>query len=211
MNIRIFLVLVVTILFSMKLSAQKKMNLYFKDGTIKTGYIEFKKDEVKYKESQKGKKEKFDYTLLDSAATPINKRAKRQLKPKTVYFIPEGKNRKKIGVYELVISGPLNLYKKTNLAGYSTVWVSTGAGGLGGSAIPMAGKKRVAYGLKRTDEPTITTLGGKDTSVAFIKIVDSFKKHSEEYFSDCPTLVQNIKDEKRGFKQSELKKNHLIL
>lgn len=206
MTPKLLATIIICLLCTLSLSAQKKMNLYFKDGTSKTGYVEFKKDEVKFRAKQKGKKEKFDYAILDSAAAPINPRAKRQRKPKHVYFLPEGKKGKKIGVYEVVSTGKINLYKKTNIAGYSTVWVTTGAGGLGGPAIPMRGGKITAYALQRAGEPTVTILGGKDTSIAFVKISDSFKKHSEDYFSDCPTLVDHIKEGKRGFTSKELKK-----
>lgn len=207
MTPKLFAAVILCFLYTSSLSAQKKMNLYFKDGTSKTGYVEFKKDEVKFRAKQKGKKEKFNYVLLDSAAAPINPRAKRQRKPKPVYFLPEGKKGKKIGVYEVVTTGKINLYKKTNVAGYSTVWMTTlGSGGLGGPPIPMKGGKITAYALQRAGEPTVTILGGKDTSIAFVKISDSFKKHSEDYFSDCPTLVKNIKEGKRGFTSKELKK-----
>lgn len=189
------------------LNAQKKMNLYFKDGSIKTGYVTFKKSEVKYQEKKKGRKEKFDYEILDSAASPVNPRAKRQLKPKTVYFLAEGKKGKKVSVFDLVSSGKVNLYKKTTMAGYQGVWLNTGGGGAGNIFIPSAPSKKITiYALRRESEPNVTILGGKDTSVAFIKLVDSFKNHSEEYFSDCPALVENIKEEKKGFKQSEIKK-----
>jgi len=200
------LLVTITLIFTIKTYGQKKMTLYFKDGTTNTGYVEFKKKEVKFRAKQKGKKEKFDYVLLDSASTPINPRAKRQRKPKTVYFLPEGEKQKKIGVYEIVSTGKVTLYKKTNIAGYSTVWTPTGAAGLGGPSIPMSGGKHVAYGLKKSNESSITILGGKDTSIAFITIADSFKNHSEKYFSDCPILVENIKNKKQGFRQSDLKK-----
>ncbi len=186
------------------------MNLYFKDGTIKTGYVEFKKDEVKFRTQQKkGKKEKFDYALLDSAAVPVNPRAKRQRAPKTVYFLPEGEKGKKISVFDLVSTGSVNLYKKTVLAGYQGYWINTGGGGVGGSNVFMGGppaKKVTIYALKRTNETNATILGGKDTSIVGLKLVNSFKKHSEEYFSDCPDLVDKIKNGERGFKESDIRK-----
>lgn len=209
MNFKNALLFLVMIQASMSLTAQKKMNLYFKDGSTKTGFVEFKKEEVKFRAKQKGKKEKFDYALLDSAATPINPRAKRKPTPKTVYFLPEGQKGKRISVFELVTKGKLSLYKKTALAGYQGVWINTGGGGAGAGNIFIPGapsKKITIYALKRKNEPTVTILGGKDTSIAFVKLIDSFKKHSAAYFSDCPSLVMSIKEGKKGFKQGEMKK-----
>lgn len=112
MTPKLLATIIICLLCTLSLSAQKKMNLYFKDGTSKTGYVEFKKDEVKFRAKQKGKKEKFDYAILDSAAAPINPRAKRQRKPKHVYFLPEGKKGKKSECMKLYQLGKSIYIKK---------------------------------------------------------------------------------------------------
>lgn len=179
---------------------QKKMDLFFKDGSIETGYVTFKKGKAKFQENKKEKKRNIKYEILDSASSTLSKRAKEsKRKPKTVYFLPVGAKKKTYMVYELLEEGKISLYKLSNYSGYGAVWMSTG-GSFGG--IPMvAGKKNsIRYAVRKKGDDFITGLGGKDTSVMFVKLVDSYKRDLTILFEDCPVLVEKIENEEKGFK-----------
>ncbi len=175
--------------------AQKKMTLHFQDGTEQTGYVTFKKKEAVFQEKVKGKKEKIKYELLDSATTPINPRAKRQRKPKTVYFLSEGKKGKTRGVYDLVQKGTINLYKKTSYAGYSGIWMANG-GGPGNPVFmptPGGGGKITIYAIQEKGASNLEVLGTK------------FSKNMTEYFQDCSELTKKIEGNEKGFRKKDIK------
>jgi len=194
------------VLCSLKGFSQKKMILHFKDGSTQTGYVTFKKKELKFQENLKAKKGKIAYEVLDSASSYKNPRAKRASKPKTVYILPTGKEGKQYRVYDIVKQGKVNLYKYSTYAGYSGLWVPSGGGG-SQVYIPTGGGGPVTiYGIKRPDESFVTILGNKDTSIAFVKVSDSFKKQGSAYFEDCSALSQKIEKKEKGFTKKDLKR-----
>lgn len=174
---------------------QKKMTLFFNDGTEQTGYVTFKKKEAVFQEKAKGKKIKFKYALLDSASTPRNKRAKRQREPKTVYFLSEGNKEKSRGVYDLVSRGKINLYKKTSYAGYSGIWMAN-AGGPGTPIfMPTGGGKSkvIIYAIQKDEAGNLEVLGTK------------FNKQITNYFPDCSALTEKVEAKEKGFRKKDIK------
>lgn len=198
-----FITLFAMLLGSLSCFGQKKMDLFFKDGTTQTGYVTFKNKKAKFQKSKKGKKGKkqsIKYELLDSASSTLTKRAKElNREGKTVYFLPVGAKKKTYMVYELLEEGKINLYKLSNYSGYGTVWMSTGPG-FGGVPMGVGSKNTVRYAVRKKGDDFITGLGGKDTSVMFVKLVDSFKRDLKILFEDCPSLVEKIEKDEKGFK-----------
>ncbi|GGG52124.1 hypothetical protein [Bizionia arctica] len=185
--------------------AQTKSVLFYKDGTTQTGYVTFKKKEIKFQELRKDKKVKIKYEHLDSISGYVNPRSKRKdLKPKMAYIFPTGKNDNNFQLYDLVKDGKVNLYKLSNYGDYSFVWSPTSAA-LGMAPIPMKTKTAIIYGVKRDKETFVILLGNKDTSVSFITIADSFKTQGSEYFSDCTVLATKIKEGEKGFSKEDIK------
>jgi len=201
------LVLVV-ITYNIQCLAQTKSVLFYKDGTSKTGYITFKKKEIKFQENKKDKKEKINYDQLDSISSYINPRSKRKdLKPKMAYIFPTDKNDKNFQVYDLVKKGKVNLYKLSKYGDYSMIWLPSNSSSFGTTPVPVGTRKTVTiYGVKRNNETFVTILGNKDTSVSFVTIADSFKSQGSEYFSDCIELASKIKKGEKGFSKEDIKK-----
>lgn len=187
--------------------SQKKMTLHFKDETSKTGFVTFKKKELKFQEKLKGKKKKIAYELLDSISSYVNPRAKRARAPKTVYVLPTAKEDKQYRVYEKVTQGKVTLYKYSSFGGYSGMWVPSGGGPGNSVYIPTGGTtSATVYGLKREGESYVSILGNSDSSIMFVKIHDSFKSQGSKYFSDCPILAEKIKNKDKGFTKKDIKK-----
>jgi len=208
MNFKNLLLILIIFLMSISMYSQKKMVLYFKDGSSQTGYITYEKKYVKFQESKKDKKQKIDYQLLDSTTNYISKRAKNSRRePKTYYFIPEGKKEKHYGVWELDTKGKVYLYKRTVDASNGGMWTNS-MGGMPNTITSTGSnknKKNIIYRVKRPNEPYLTSFGNKDFSAGFITIVDSFKNETAEYFEDCPILVEKIKKEEKGFTRNCMK------
>ncbi len=202
MNYRNYVTLI-CMLLSLICFGQKKMDLFFKDGTTQTGYVTFKKKSAKFQESKKGKKQSIKYELLDSASSKLTERAKElDREPKMVYFLPFGEKKKKYMVYELLEKGKINLYKLSTYNGYGTVWMSSGSG-FGGIPMATRSKKTVHYAVRKQGDDFITGLGGKDTSVMFVKLVDSHKRDLKILFEDCPVLVEKIEKGENGYKENK--------
>lgn len=182
--------------------AQKKMNLHFKDGTSQTGYVTFKKKEIKFQEKLKGKKEKVDYADIDSLSSYVNPRATRARAPKTVHVLATDKENKDFKVYDIVTKGKVTLYKYSSFGGYSAMWVPTG--GTPGSSVYIpsgGGGKTITYAVKRDGESFVSVLGNSDSLIR-----DSFKTQGYDYFNDCPDLASKIKNKEKGFEKKDIKK-----
>lgn len=200
--------ILVLITYNVQSFAQTKSVLFYKDGTSRTGYVTFKKNEIKFQEQQKGKKEKIKYELLDSISGYINPRSKRKdNKPRMAYVFPTGKSDKDFQVFDLVKKGKVSLYTLSKYGDYSMIWVPSNNSSFATTPIPVGAKKIVTiYGVKRDKEAFVTILGNKDTSVSFITIADSFKTQGSAYFSDCTDLASKVKEGEKGFSKEDIKK-----
>ncbi|PWK19577.1 hypothetical protein [Xanthomarina spongicola] len=196
------------ITYNVQCFAQTKSVLFYKDGTSQTGYVTFKKKEIKFQEQKDGKKEKIEYEKLDSISGYINPRSKRKdIKPRMAYVFPTGKNDKNFQVFDLVKKGKVNLYKLSKYGNYSVIWVPSNNSSFATTPIPVGTRKTITiYGVKRDNETFVTILGNKDTSVSFVTIADSFKTQGSDYFSDCTELATKIKDGEKGFRKEDIKK-----
>jgi len=200
--------LLVLITYNIQCLAQTKSVLFYKDGTSKTGYVTFKKKEIKFQGNNKGKKEKINYDQLDSISGYINPRSKRKDKnPRMAYVFPTGKNDKNFQVFDLVKKGKVNLYKLSKYGNYSIIWLPSNNSSFATTPVPVGTRNTVTiYGVKRDNETFVTILGNKDTSVSLITITDSFKTQGSEYFSDCKELATKINEGEKGFSKEDLKK-----
>ena len=207
-NFKNFIVILIIFLSSISMYGQKKVVLYLKDGSSLTGYVTYEKKHVKFQKTKSDKKEKLDYQLLDSTTNYISKRALSNNRiPKTYYFFADGKKDKDYNVWQLEINGKVSLYKRTVDGGGSVSW-SNSMGGMPNTIAPAGGSKKkkvTIYRVKKQDEIYLTSFGNKDFSAAFITIVDSFKNETARYFEDCPTLVEKIKNEEKGFTRKDMK------
>lgn len=102
-------------------------------------------------------------------------------KSTTFYFYKSNKGEFLITYLQLEIKGKVNLYSKSFIN-------NTGYGAF----------ESTNYYLKRDKEQILTILGGT--------VWDNFKKESADYFKDCPSLVKNISESKKGFIQKDIKK-----
>jgi len=206
-NFKDLLLILIIFLMSINLYSQKKMVLYLKDGSSQTGYVTYEKKYVKFQKTKKDKKKKVEYHLLDSTTNYVSQRAKNnKRKPKTYYFFPEGKKGKHYNAWEVDTKGEVSLYKRTVDASNGGMWMNSTGGT--STFVPTGSnkdKKNVIYRVKRANEPYLTSFGNKDFSAAFITIVDSFKNETARYFEDCPTLVEKIKKEEKGFTRNCMK------
>ncbi|MCL6296529.1 hypothetical protein [Jejuia spongiicola] len=106
---------------------------------------------------------------------------KKKGKSTTFYFFKDNED-DLISYLQLVIDGNMNLYSKSFIN-------STGYGAF----------ESTHYYLKRDNESNVVMLGGGT-------VWDNFKKESAEYLKDCPTLVKNISESKKGFAKKDVKK-----
>lgn len=189
------------LLLSYQTYAQKKMVIHLKDGSQQTGYVTFKKKEIKFQEKLKDKKTKIAYETIDSLSSYVNPRAQRAREPKTVYVWATGKENKDYHVYDRVVKGNVNLYKYTSFGGYSAIVVPTGGAGAYGVSIPTGKNASVNYGVKRDGESFVVILGDLDSLIR-----DHFKSQGSKYFSDCPVLSEKIKNKEKGFSKKDIKK-----
>ncbi|PWI29939.1 hypothetical protein DI383_09305 [Flavobacteriaceae bacterium LYZ1037] len=199
--------LLVLITGANKCFSQTKSVLFYKDGTSQTGYVTFKKKEIKFQEQKKSKKEKIKYEQLDSISGYINPRSKRKdNNPRMAYIFPTGKDGKDFKVYDLVKKGKVNLYTYSKYGNYPVLWLPS-SNNIGTTPVFTGTRNDITiYGVKRDNEAFVTILGNKDTSVSFITIADSFKTQGSEYFSDCSELKIKIKEGEKGFSKKDIKK-----
>jgi len=100
----------------------------------------------------------------------------------TVFYFFKNDENDLVPYLQLVADGKMNLYRYSML-------VSTGYGAYESSS----------YYLKRDTESTVITLGGGT-------VWDNFKKDSAQYFKDCPELVNNISESKKGFAKKDIER-----
>ena len=101
-------------------------------------------------------------------------------KSTTYYFIKDYEG-DIISYLQLINDGKLNLYSQS-------IMKSTSYGAF----------ESITYYLKRDSESNVIRLGGGT-------VWDNFKKESAEYFKDCPVLVKNILESKKGFAKKDMK------
>lgn len=180
---------------------QKKMNLYFKDGTTQLGYVTFKNRKLQLREKPKSKKTIIEYALLDSASLYIRKRSNaRKRKPKNYYFLGYKDIPKRVGVYQLVEEGKVNVYKMTDINPGGTMLVPSMMGGA--PFVVTDSKPTPYYAVKRKDETYVTIFKSIDNN----SIWKNFKKQTADYFSDCPLLVDKIQKREKGFRKEDIRK-----
>lgn len=190
-TLKLGMTLLLFVAYSLQGYSQKKMVLHFKDGSSQTGYVTFKKEEIKFQETLKGNKEKIAYESLDSLSNHVNPRANKKRVPKTMYVYPTSNENKSYRVYDLVQEGKVDLFKYSSQGGYNAFLIPTG-GGASGVYIHTGGGATTVYAAKRSGEQGVT-------------ILDS-KKALEAYFSDCTTLLEKIENKEKGFTTKDVKK-----
>ncbi len=180
--------------FLFNLSAQKtKAILYFKDGEQKEGYGKLAaSNSVKFKDSKKGKVEKYTRDDLKAVKIYTDEGIKK-------YVYVKVENYKKSILINEVMKGDLTLYKETQYNSASSGFavgasnMNTGMGiGLGGGS-----SKTTQYFLLKK---------GRDEAVNFGKkgevITKNFKKVAKESFEECPSFLTKV--ENGDFKRKDI-------
>lgn len=163
--------------------------MVFNDGTTKTGLGRLSGiDKIKFKTDKKSKASKYHFTNLDKVIIGEGEDSS------TYKYIKVDIETYK--VLKEVSFGKVSLYTQ-DITGYSNgAFVPTGFGGgmwiAGGSSYQIKD-----LFVQRTEDEMATHLGSNQL---FSK---NFKKAASEYFSDCPNLVQKIKD--KEYKKKDIK------
>ena len=156
--------------------SQNAISVHLKNDKTIQGSGELKRKFVKIKASENAKYQKIDLEEIDKI--DFTKKGKST----TFYFFKSNKGEFLISYLQLEIKGNVNLYSKSFIN-------NTGYGAF----------ESTNYYLKRENEQIVTILGGGT-------VWDNFKKESAEYFKDCPSLVKNISESKKGFTKKDIKK-----
>ncbi len=171
--------------WSIHLNAQQvKTTLYFKDGTVKSGYGKLANgDKVKFKKEKKEKAVKYHFSLL--------KEVQFDLGNILTYVYLNVKNIEKPKVLKRIVDGKISLYTLAT-GGYAPA--SNAGGGFGGVYMYYIND----FYVKKATSKSVTHLGSDQL---FSK---NFKKAASVFFKDCPSLVEKIQNEelkKRDIKE----------
>lgn len=153
---------------------EREAKIIFLDSTSIKGYGEIKKDKIYFRVDQKSQSTEWDSEMVSGIVFEGYGFSEEY------EYVPI-KNKKKPVLMEVIERGNLNLYKD-NFYGMK-VGIGFTVGSNGVSAGPV-GKYDYSesYYVKRVNEDVA------------INLADRFKKTAPEYFSDCPTLIEKIKN-----------------
>ena len=152
-----------------------------KNGLIKVGYhnkaltLSANDQTVFFKLDKKAKKEKFKQAKVDHFITRGNE---------YYTYIPVSKNKRQL--FKLIIDGKASLYFRKFYGG-----TSTHTNSLNGMTTTLSSYDEEYYILKEGESKAHLYLADKVLSV---------RKKALKYFSDCPSLVKELKDKKYGRK-----------
>lgn len=207
--------ILIIFIFSQQLMAQygwTEAEVYLKNGTVLKGEanltmmsktVNLKKEKVKFRTSKKGKKSKYTPDKVDYIIFTIEykeKEGKKKItKTKKAKYIPVYLNKKqtKLGFVELIVDGKLRLVGRT-------VLVQSG-GNMMFPAHPSVPNSTALYSpVYFLDHNEIMLLkeGEKPEVFNQVSLTKSFKNRAADYFKDCPSLQNKIKNK-------ELKKEDL--
>ena len=183
-----FKMFILLLLFFTYGNGQNNGTLFFKDGTVKEGFVKFTAfSKIKFKASKKSKWSKYDFSTFSK----IEIMEEGEL---TTYveILARGNNGPQI-VKELV-KGKITLY---HLSTVGTSMVMNPATGASSSPSFTSYNIKNLY-VKREQEKVATHLGSNQL---FTK---NFKKAASEFFKDCSVLV--VKIQQKEFKKRDIEK-----
>ena len=188
----------------------QRATITLNDGTVKNGLARIRdlRLDIKFKAKKEAKKEFFDFKEIRSISiVEVGKVITYEVKYKTKKTAPIVNETKKKDDYdddddeweendvyesvrmpylfEVVVKGDVSLYT------FSTMTGSNGMMGGGGSI--------TTYYLSKGNDDYVTTIA----YFGSLNVGKSFKKKAIKYFSDCPNLVQKIKD--KVYKKRDIK------
>jgi len=189
--------------FSFSTNAQKlKINLVLNDGTELKGYGKFKenkmfpllKQKIQYWPSWKSK-DKTTYKITDIKKLILHHGGYKQY-----YEKHKLKGSTSEQLFERILAGNVSLYSLTTYS-YSTI-----GSGMNNGLVTTSIEKEINYYVKRASETTVSNLGESkhDDPKPILKLFNAQNNHelALEYFSDCPDLVEEIKEKPSKFNDS---------
>lgn len=153
---------------------EREAKIIFLDSTSIKGYGEIKKEKIYFRVDQKRESTEWDSEMV-------------------LGIIFEGygfseeyeyvliKDKKKPVLMEVIERGNLNLYKDTSYGLKMGMGFSVGSNGVNAGPVGKYDYSE-SYYVKRVHEDVA------------INLANRFKKTAPEYFSDCPTLIEKIKN-----------------
>ncbi|MEE9409248.1 MAG: hypothetical protein V3V28_14375 [Polaribacter sp.] len=157
--------------------------LYFRDSTEKKGLIKITSDdEIKFKETRKGKKQIYNYESIKKIHFYKNN--------KTLYY---KHNNSSVYLLEKEVSGKIDLYFKIVNSGHI----------MGANGMMMHGGFYNTYYIGNKGSDIIEAL---DENVKSREFWLTFSK----YIKDCQYLIEKVKDKKSIKKNFRKKKSRLI-